>query len=79
MTVSAIQLTYTASHASESVRTQHLCDEGGWDVPKDFESALEDLVLTGHATRHVCDNGRVLYEFEWPCPPTFVTYTEHSH
>lgn len=40
-------------------------DEPSWDLPSDFESALEDLVLAGRATRHVRDDGRVLYEIQW--------------
>jgi hypothetical protein len=40
-------------------------DEPGWDLPGDLEIALEDLVLTGRATRHVRDDGRVLYEIQW--------------
>ncbi len=40
-------------------------DEPGWDLPSDLEIALEDLVLAGRATRHVRDDGRVLYEIQW--------------
>jgi hypothetical protein len=40
-------------------------DEPGWDFPSNFESGLEDLVLAGRATRHVRDDGQVLYEMQW--------------
>lgn len=33
-----------------------------WALPDDMQSRLEALVAAGEATRHVCDDGRVLYE-----------------
>lgn len=78
MTVPTNQRTIPSSHESESASARELYDEAGWDLPYDFESGLAELVLTGRAARHVCDNGRVLYEIQWSRPrPSTAAYRFH--
>lgn len=64
---------------TESGGAGQRCDETEWQLPHDFASGLEHLVLTGRATKHVCDDGRVLYEIQWCRPCQSVTGAYHSH
>lgn len=48
----------------------------GWMLPDDMERRLEALAATGEATRHVCDDGRVLYEIRSFSTPTLPSPLE---
>ena len=61
----------------EGVAAPGLSGESGWDLPSDFECGLDDLVLAGRATRHVRDDGRVLYEMQWSRPRPLVVCAHH--
>lgn len=73
------QKTIWSVREGKCTRAPERCNEAEWDLPGNFEGALEELALMGRAARHVCDNGRVFYEIQWSRPRPFATGAHRFH